>query len=96
MPDDHNPRGVDRGDVRIRRRDDGIELLVRHGRTRVAGALTRAVELLGVGFDDRDLEAGQPQWRCVDAGEAELEHACRRLSEQLDDPRRCRSGQRRR
>lgn len=96
MPDQHDPRDADSGQVGVGWGDDGVVVAVRNGRARVARALARTVEIGRVGLDDGDLEPGEAQRRRMDAGEAELEHVRRRLSEQLDDPRRRRGGKSRR
>lgn len=96
MPDEDDLRDGDSGQVGIGGRDDGVQLSDGDGRPCVARALARPIEMRGVGLDDGDLETDEAKRRRVDTGEAELEHALRRLPEQLDDPRCRRSGQRRR
>ena len=95
MPDEHELRDVDSGEVCIGGGDGRVELSEGDGRACVAGAFARTVEMRRVQLDDGDLEAGEAQWCRMDAREAELEHALGRFPEQLDDPRRRRGGLRR-
>ena len=88
MPDEHRLRDGEFGYVRVGGGDNGVELRMRHRRSRVARPLTGAIEERGIRFDDGDLEPGEPKRRRVDAGEVELEHAGGRLAERLEDPRR--------
>src|SRR5205823_383807 len=70
----HPPAGPHRVEAVFRTVDD------------LRSALPCLLHADGIRLDDDDLPAGELQWPRVDAGEAELEHSSRPVSQELEDP----------
>jgi hypothetical protein len=80
-------RCVDGAEIGVCRSHDRVEL-TRCAVGNCAGSGLGASAEGRIRLHDHDFPAGELERRRVDAGEAELEHAARPLSEQLDDLRR--------
>src|SRR3954452_2702290 len=85
--DDDGPRSLDPLEAGAGRRDDRVEAVFRTVDD-LRSALPCLLHADGIRLDDDDLPAGELQWPRVDAGEAELEHRSRAVSQELEDPRR--------
>src|SRR5439155_16366135 len=83
--DDDGPRSLDPLEVGAGRRDDRVEAVFRTVDD-LGSALPCLLHADGIRLDDDDLPAGELQWPRVDAGEAELEHPSRPVSQELEDP----------
>ena len=83
--DDDGPRSLDPLEAGAGRRDDRVEAVFRTVDD-LRSALPCLLHADGIRLDDDDLPAGELQWPRVDAGEAELEHPSRPVSQELEDP----------
>jgi hypothetical protein len=89
--DEKDARRVDPGEIGAARSDDRIETSFRT-LDDLRSSLAGARGLRRVSLHDDDLPPGELERSCVDAGEAELDHAAGPVSQQLDDLRRRRCG----
>src|SRR2546421_5636642 len=83
--DGDGPRSLDPLEAGAGRRDDRVEAVFRTADD-LRSALPCLLHADGIRLDDDDLPAGELQWPRVDAGEAELEHPSRPVSQELEDP----------